>query len=71
LILTPDHQPNLVKSARNLPWCSVQVGVEASTLDLLNHRVLLIQQGALESLSEVLGGQKRRTSEALEATAAD
>ncbi len=62
LILTAHHDGNLVKSACNLKQCDVQVGIDASTYDLLNHRVLLIMEGALDPISEVLGG-KQRTAE--------
>ncbi len=58
LILTKEYDVNLVKSARNLERCAVQVGVQASTYDLLNSRVLVIQQGALNAISEVLGGKR-------------
>jgi large subunit ribosomal protein L4 len=58
LILTKEYDANLVKSARNLEGCVVRVGVEASTYDLLNSRVLVIQQGALNAISEVLGGKR-------------
>ncbi|MBD3166905.1 50S ribosomal protein L4 [bacterium] len=71
LILTPDHRPNLVRSAGNIKGCTVRVGIEASTMDLLNHRVLLILKETLNPISEVLGGQKRRTAEVAEAAAAD
>ncbi|HEB84182.1 MAG TPA: 50S ribosomal protein L4 [Bacteroidetes bacterium] len=64
LILTLGYDKNLVRSTRNLPLCDVRVAVEASTYDLLNHRVLLLMEGALEPISEVLGGQKRRAQEA-------
>lgn len=64
LILTKEYDANLVRSARNIAGCSVQVGVDASTYDLLNSRVLLIQKGALNPISEVLGGNKRATEKA-------
>ncbi len=64
LILTKDYDGNLVKSARNLERCGVKVAIEASTYDLLNHPVLLIQEGALEKISEVLGGRKHKTEKA-------
>jgi len=64
LILTKEYDANLVKSARNLEKCAVQIGSEASTYDLLNSRVLLIQEGALQSISEVLGGNKRTSEKA-------
>lgn len=64
LILTKENDPNLVKSARNLPEIDVHVAIEASTYDLLNHQMLLIQEGALEAISEVLGGSERTTEKA-------
>ena len=64
LILTGKYDGNLVKSARNLQRCDIQVGIDASTMDLLNHNVLLIIQGALKPISEVLGGRKRTAEEA-------
>lgn len=64
LILTKEYDGNLVKSARNIMGCDIAVATEASTYDLLNHKVLLIQKGALESISEVLGGHKRTSEKA-------
>ncbi len=64
LILTKEYDANLVKSVQNLDKCAVRIGKEASTVDLLNHRVLLIQVGALETISEVLGGRKRTSEKA-------
>ena len=64
LILTKEYDANLVKSVRNLEACDVQVAIEASTYDLLNHPVVLIQVGALEAISEVLGGRKRTSEKA-------
>ncbi len=64
LILTDGYSPNVLRSAQNLAKCSVRVGTEASTYDLLNHRVLLIEEGALASITEVLGGTERATEEA-------
>jgi len=64
IILTKSYDPHLVKSVRNLEACSVQVAKEASTYDLLNNRVLLIQVGALDAISEVLGGRKRASEKA-------
>lgn len=64
LILTPKYDGNLVKSAGNLPNCNIRVGIEASTYDLLNHRVLLVMNGALEPITEVLSGRKRASEKA-------
>lgn len=64
LLLTKEYNPNLLKSVRNLEKCNVQVAVDASTMDLLNHSVLLIQEGALDAISEVLGGRKGASEKA-------
>jgi large subunit ribosomal protein L4 len=64
LILTKEYDGNLVKSIRNVANCDVAVATEASTYELLNHRKLLIQVGALEAISEVLGGRKRASEKA-------
>ncbi|GBE29141.1 MAG TPA: 50S ribosomal protein L4 [Bacteroidetes bacterium] len=64
LLLTKEYDAALVKSVRNLPKVDVHVAIEASTYDMLNHRMLLIQSGALDSISEVLGGRDRKTEKA-------
>ncbi len=64
LILTTEYDRNLVLSVHNIENCRVRVGTEASTYDILNHRVLLIQRGALKLISEVLGGRKRESEKA-------
>jgi large subunit ribosomal protein L4 len=64
LFLTREYDGHFVKSARNLEKCTVAVASEASTYDLLNSHVLVIQKGALDKLSEVLGGRKRTTEKA-------
>jgi large subunit ribosomal protein L4 len=64
LLLTKEYDPILVKCIRNLPNVCVRVAIEASTYDLLNYRMLLIQTGALDSISEVLGGRERTTEKA-------
>ncbi len=64
LLLTKEYDAVLVKSIRNLPNVIVRVAIEASTYDLLNNRMLLVQAGALDSISEVLGGRERTTEKA-------
>ncbi|MCB2212135.1 50S ribosomal protein L4 [bacterium] len=64
LLLTKDYEGDLARSARNMEHVAVRVGIEASTYDLLNYRTLLIQVGALDSISEVLGGRERTTEKA-------
>lgn len=62
LLLTGAHDEALYLSGRNIPRLTVRSAAEASTLDLMRAQVILLQEGALEALSRVLG--------AAEATAA-
>ena len=55
LFLTQNHDLNLYKSARNIPYKSVQQAPQFSAYDLLAAQVLIIQQGGVEILNEVLG----------------
>ena len=55
LILTADVDDTLYRSARNLPKVSVRPAANASTEDVLGAKVVLLQEGALAKLSEVLG----------------
>lgn len=50
LILTHDHQENLYKSGRNINKVSVLEAQKASTYDLLNNQVLLLQKSAVDKL---------------------
>ncbi len=44
----------LYRSARNLPGVSVIDAAQASTLDLMGARTLIVQEGAIEALTEAL-----------------
>jgi large subunit ribosomal protein L4 len=55
LILTKEHDHNLYKSVRNIPYKYVLQAPQFSAYDVLNAQVLVIQKGALEILNEVLG----------------
>jgi large subunit ribosomal protein L4 len=50
LLLTPKSDPNVSKSGRNIPTLAVLEADKASTYDLLNNSVLLIQKSAVEVL---------------------
>jgi len=54
LFLTADHNDVLARSGRNIPTLTVRRAAEASTLDLMKAHVLLLQEGALEGLTETL-----------------
>lgn len=50
LLLMPRSDTNVVRSGRNIPGFAVLEADKASTYDLLNNRVLLIQKSAVEVL---------------------
>ena len=50
LLLTHNHQENLYKSGRNINKVSVLEVQKASTYDLLNNQVLLLQKSAVDKL---------------------
>ncbi len=53
LLLTTDHQENVYKSGRNIDRVSILEAQKASTYDLLNNQVLVLQKGAVEKLVSV------------------
>jgi large subunit ribosomal protein L4 len=63
LILTDGLHDALYKSARNVPKVSVREARNASTLDVLGAQVILVQEGALSTLSEQLGQAAPATAE--------
>lgn len=54
LLLTNGHDDVVYRSARNLPGVSVIDAAQASTLDLLGARTILLQESAVEALTEAL-----------------
>jgi large subunit ribosomal protein L4 len=50
LMLTPKSDINVVKSGRNIPRLDIKEADKASTYDLVNNQVLLIQKSAVEVL---------------------
>lgn len=55
LLLTTENSPALYRSARNLKGVSVKEARNVSTLDVMQARVVLIEEGALETLKQHLG----------------
>lgn len=55
LILTTDYAPNIYKSATNVYNLSVKQDVTFSTYDILKANVVVVQEGALNKINEVLG----------------
>ena len=58
LVLTKELDENAWKSFRNFPRVSVKPAAEATAYDLLAHRWLLVQEGALEALASRFPGRK-------------
>jgi large subunit ribosomal protein L4 len=50
LLLTGEHQENVYKSGRNVEKVKVLEAVNASTYDLLNNQVLVLQKSAIDKL---------------------
>jgi large subunit ribosomal protein L4 len=55
LLLTTKNDNNVYKSGRNMPKLSICEAAKASTFDLLNNKVVLMQHGAVEALNTTLG----------------
>lgn len=53
LLLTAEYDPMIVRAGRNIPNLIVRQATDASTYDILNCELLLIQQNALEKITEV------------------
>lgn len=54
LLLTSGHRPSIHLSSRNLRKLTVRNAVDASTLDLMDASVVLVQEGAVEELKNTL-----------------
>lgn len=55
LFLTADNDTNLHKSARNIPYKTVQQAPSFSTYELMNAQTVIVQAGAVDIINEVLG----------------
>lgn len=53
LLLTTGYDPTIVRAGRNIPNFFIRQASDASTYDILNCDVLLIQQNALDKIVEV------------------
>jgi len=57
LLVTNDYARELYRSGKNLPRLTVRPAKEISTLDVMTANVVVVQEGALKTLSEQLGGK--------------
>ncbi len=58
LLLTGDHKSNVYLSARNLPKARVLQASNASTYDLLNNQILVLEKSAAEAINKLLKKEK-------------
>ena len=58
LVLTNGQDDVLYRSARNVPGVEVCDAAQASTLDLMKAKTILLQEGAVEAFTEALRAQK-------------
>ncbi|UCE04774.1 MAG: 50S ribosomal protein L4 [bacterium] len=53
LLLTSEYDPTIARAGRNIPNLIIRQASDASTYDILNCNLLLIQQHALDKITEV------------------
>ncbi len=53
LLLTAEYDPDIVRTGRNISNLIIRQASDASTYDILNCEMLLIQQNALDKITEV------------------
>lgn len=54
LILTSEHRPEVYQSSRNLSKVNVKEAAHVSTLDIMKADVVVLEEGAVSSLTELL-----------------
>ena len=54
LLLTSDNLVNVYKSGRNITKINILEATNASTYDILNNQILLVQKGAIEKSKRIL-----------------
>ncbi len=62
LILTSEYSPEVYRSSQNLRKVNVKEAYKASTLDLLNAQIVLLEEGAVEKLVGQLGEKQAATA---------
>lgn len=53
LLLTSEYDPLAIRAARNIPNLTIRMASDVSTYDILNCETLLIQQNAIDKITEV------------------
>ena len=62
LILTSEYSPDVYRSSQNLRKVSVKEASNVSTLDVLNAQIILLEEGAVETLVNQLGDKQPATA---------
>lgn len=60
LVVVPERDENVWKSARNLPGASVRTADEVNAYDVLSHRTVLVTTKAFEMLKSRVGAPARK-----------
>ena len=60
LLLTGKNETNLYKSGRNINKVSVMEASEASTYDILNNQILVLQHTAIEAIAKTFGDNEEK-----------
>jgi large subunit ribosomal protein L4 len=71
LVLTNGRDDVFFRSARNLPGVSVLAADQASTLDLMGAKMVLLQEGAVEALTDALRPATKATVAGADTEAAE
>lgn len=71
LVLTNGLDEVFFRSARNIPGVTVRSADQASTLDLIGAKTVLLQEGAVEALTEALRPAGKATVNGAQTPAAD
>lgn len=62
LLLTGDYKPEVYKSGRNIPKVQVLEAAKATTYDLLNNQVLIMQKSAVNVIENILSKTREAVS---------
>ncbi|MEJ5261757.1 MAG: 50S ribosomal protein L4 [Ignavibacterium sp.] len=62
LLLTGDYKPEVYKSGRNIPKVQVLEAAKATTYDLLNNQILVMQKSAVNVIENILSKNREAVS---------
>jgi large subunit ribosomal protein L4 len=62
LLLTGDYKPEVYKSGRNIPKVQILEATKATTYDLLNNQILVMQKSAVNVIENILSKTREAVS---------